>query len=44
MNSDSFSFEVFHAMIDEYRSTTETRNSKRLLFQLVCGATAYIQC
>lgn len=44
MNSDSFFFEVFCAMTDEYRNTKGTRNSKRLLFQLVCDAMAYVQC
>lgn len=44
MNSDSFLFEVFRAMIDEYGNTKGTRNSKHLLFQLVCDSMAYVQC
>lgn len=44
MNSDSFFFEVIRAMIDEYGNTKGTRNSKRLLFQLLYNTMVYVRC
>lgn len=44
MNSNSFFFEVFCATIDEYGNTKGTRNSKCLMFQLVCDSMVHVRC